>query len=197
MQEMEETWVWSLGREDPLEEGMATHSSVLAWRIPWIDEPGGLPSMGSQGVRRDWSNLAHSTVPHSVLEMAWGQEQMGYNERKFMGWQSSGRSRQVGRKKPRGRSPRLSFKKKFYWCAVASECCVNFCCTGEWLSYTHIYTFSYSFPFGFITDTEYSSLWSTVGPCCPSILYILLCTIILCLWVWGSGASLGDIRNVS
>jgi len=39
-----------LGREDPWEEGMATHSTILAWRIPWTEEPGGLPSMGSQRV---------------------------------------------------------------------------------------------------------------------------------------------------
>ena len=45
-----EMWVPSLGREDPLEEEMATHSSVLAWRVPWAEEPGGLQSMGSQGV---------------------------------------------------------------------------------------------------------------------------------------------------
>ena len=45
---MQETWVRSLGREDPLEKGMATHSGILAWRIPWIEEPGRLPSMGSQ-----------------------------------------------------------------------------------------------------------------------------------------------------
>ena len=45
-----ETWVRSLGREDPLEEGMATHSSILAQRIPWTEEPGGLQSMGSQRV---------------------------------------------------------------------------------------------------------------------------------------------------
>ena len=43
---MWETWVRFLGREDPLEEGMATHSSVLAWKIPWTEEPGGLQSMG-------------------------------------------------------------------------------------------------------------------------------------------------------
>ena len=43
----EGTWVQSLGQEDPLEEGMATHSSVLAWRFPWAEEPGGLQSMGS------------------------------------------------------------------------------------------------------------------------------------------------------
>ena len=47
---MPETWVRSLGWEDPLEEGMATHSSILAWRIPWTEEPGGLQSMGSQRV---------------------------------------------------------------------------------------------------------------------------------------------------
>ena len=44
---MQETWVLSLGREDPLEEEMATHSSVLAWRIPGTEEPGGLQSVGS------------------------------------------------------------------------------------------------------------------------------------------------------
>ena len=45
--------VGSLGREDPLEEGMATHSSILAWRIPWTEEAGGLHSMGSQTVGHD------------------------------------------------------------------------------------------------------------------------------------------------
>ena len=48
-----ETWVRSLGWEDPLEKGMATLSSVLAWRIPWTEEPGGLQSMGSQRVGHD------------------------------------------------------------------------------------------------------------------------------------------------
>ena len=48
---MQETQVQSLGWEDPLEKGMATHSSVLAWRIPWIEESGGLQSMGSQRVK--------------------------------------------------------------------------------------------------------------------------------------------------
>ena len=47
---MQETWVPSLGQEDPLEKGMATHSSIFAWRIPWTEEPGGLPSMGTQRV---------------------------------------------------------------------------------------------------------------------------------------------------
>ena len=47
---MQETWVGSLGWEDPLEKGMATHSSILAWRIPWTGEPSGLQSMGLQRV---------------------------------------------------------------------------------------------------------------------------------------------------
>ena len=50
---MRETWVRSLGREDPLEKEMATHSSTLAWRIPWREGPGRLQSMGSQRVRHD------------------------------------------------------------------------------------------------------------------------------------------------
>ena len=50
---MRETWVRSLGWEDPLEKGMATHSRTLAWKIPWTEEPGRLQSMGSQGVRHD------------------------------------------------------------------------------------------------------------------------------------------------
>ena len=53
IQETQETWVHSLGWEDPLEEGMATYSSILAWRIPWTEEPGGLQPKGSQRVRHD------------------------------------------------------------------------------------------------------------------------------------------------
>ena len=49
---MWETWVQSLGWEDLLEEGLATQSSILAWRIPWVEEPGGLQSMGSQSQTR-------------------------------------------------------------------------------------------------------------------------------------------------
>ena len=51
---MQETWVRSLGWEDPLEKGMATYSSILAWRISWTEEPGGLQSRGSQIVVHDW-----------------------------------------------------------------------------------------------------------------------------------------------
>ena len=53
---MWETWVQSLGQEDPLEEGMGIHSGILAWRIPWTEEPGGLLSIGSQRAGHDGSN---------------------------------------------------------------------------------------------------------------------------------------------
>ena len=56
---MQETWVQSLGWEDPLEKEMATHSSIPAWRVPWTEEPGGLQSMGLQRVRHD---LATNTL---------------------------------------------------------------------------------------------------------------------------------------
>ena len=55
---MQEMQIRSLGGEDPLEEGMKTHSSILSWRIPWTEEPGGLQSIGSQRVGHNWSNLA-------------------------------------------------------------------------------------------------------------------------------------------
>ena len=53
---MRESWVRSLGQEDPLEKEMATHSSILAWRSPWTEDPGGLQSTGSQKVRHDWAS---------------------------------------------------------------------------------------------------------------------------------------------
>ena len=62
---MRETWVWSLDREDLLEKEMAAHSSILAWRIPWTEEPGGLQSTGLQRAGHDW---ATSLV---LEEMGW------------------------------------------------------------------------------------------------------------------------------
>ena len=59
----QETWVPSLGQEDPLEKGMTTHSSILAWEIAWTEEPGGLWSIGSQRVRHDQeTNNTKSTI---------------------------------------------------------------------------------------------------------------------------------------
>ena len=57
-QELQVMWVWSLGWEDPLEEGPATHWSILAWRIPWIEEPGRLQSIESQRVGHHWRDWA-------------------------------------------------------------------------------------------------------------------------------------------
>ena len=62
---MRETWVQSLGQEDPLEKEMATHSSTLAWRIPWTEEPGRLQSTGSQRVGHDW------VTSLSIVGMKW------------------------------------------------------------------------------------------------------------------------------
>ena len=67
MKDPREMWVRSLGREDPLEEGMATHSSNLAWRIPWTEEPGRLQSMGSQRIGHDWNGLAHTQATQGFL----------------------------------------------------------------------------------------------------------------------------------
>ena len=61
---MWETWVQSLGWVDSLEEEMATHSSILAWRIPWTEEPGGLQSMGSQRIRHDWATSLSLSLGH-------------------------------------------------------------------------------------------------------------------------------------
>ena len=62
-----ETQVQSLGQEDPLEKGMAIHSSILAWRIQWTEEPGGLQSMGSQRIGHDW---ATNTYKHTLASQS-------------------------------------------------------------------------------------------------------------------------------
>ena len=68
---MQETWVRSLGQQDPLENKMATHSSILAWTIPWTEEPGGLQSMGSQSWTR-LSNFSYSlaVIQHELMEFS-------------------------------------------------------------------------------------------------------------------------------
>ena len=68
---MWETRVWFLGWEDPPEKGMATHSSVLAWRIPWTEEPGELQSIESQRIGHDWVTNTHThthTHTHTYLQ---------------------------------------------------------------------------------------------------------------------------------
>ena len=75
VQEMQERWVWSLGQEDLLEKEMATHSSILVWRTPWTEEPGGLQSRGSQRVRHDWAR-SHTCL-YSVLVTHWPCQMQG------------------------------------------------------------------------------------------------------------------------
>ena len=65
---MQETRVQSLGREDPLEKEMATHSSILAWRIPWTEEPGWLQSMGLKRVGHNWVTNTFSKVLGAVID---------------------------------------------------------------------------------------------------------------------------------
>ena len=69
--EMQETQVQSLGREDPLEKEMATHSNTLAWKIPWTEEAGRLLSMGSQRVSHDWA----TALLHSKKEAVWPKQE--------------------------------------------------------------------------------------------------------------------------
>ena len=75
---MQGTWIWSLGQEDPLEKGMVIHYSILPWRIPWTEEPGGLESMESQTVGQDWAQHTHSHTRVTeegglwLLEQRWG-----------------------------------------------------------------------------------------------------------------------------
>ena len=87
MQEPQETGVQSLGQEDPLEEGMATHSSILAWRIPWTEEPGGLWFIGSQRVEHDWSDWAsthglqrvYDALPEIASKSLWLSTQVNFS----------------------------------------------------------------------------------------------------------------------
>ena len=67
---MRETWVRSLSREDPLEKEMATHSSILAWGIPWMEEPGGLQSMGLQRVGHHWGTSLSQSFLHCLLTLS-------------------------------------------------------------------------------------------------------------------------------
>ena len=64
---MQEMWIPSLGQENPLEKEMATHSSILAWKIPWTEKPSGLQSMGLQRVRRDLATKQQQTMTEEMV----------------------------------------------------------------------------------------------------------------------------------
>ena len=86
MQETQEMKVWTLDWEDTLEEEMATHYSILAWRILWTEEPGGLQSMGSQSVRHDWAHTHTHTHTHTSIWAAITNmiEWVAYKQHKFI-----------------------------------------------------------------------------------------------------------------
>ena len=83
LQEIQGTWVWSLGWEDPLEEEMATHSSILAWKIAWPQKPGGLQSMGSQRVGHGWAQLSTVHGSEAQISFVWIIWWNGILENKF------------------------------------------------------------------------------------------------------------------
>ena len=72
---MQKASVRSLGWEDPLKEGMAIHSSILAWRIPWTEEPGRLQSMGSQRVGHDWATKHRAAQEKRIIKRPLGENQ--------------------------------------------------------------------------------------------------------------------------
>ena len=74
---MQETWVWSLDRDDSLKKEIATHSGILAWRIPWTEEPGELQFMGQQRVRHNWATNTHSFT-HWFIKSGMGFEMLHF-----------------------------------------------------------------------------------------------------------------------
>ena len=86
---MQETQVQSLGREDPLENGMATHSSILVWRIPWIEEPGGPQSTGSQTAGYDWVTSTVTALFFTRLEPHCPEYKQGKRRKYQTTWPAS------------------------------------------------------------------------------------------------------------
>ena len=82
---MWETWVWCLGRKDPLEKGMATYSSILAWRIPWMEDPGGLQSMGSRRVNMMRNQHFHTFMRYSEWPGNWNSSKFFHLKKLYLG----------------------------------------------------------------------------------------------------------------
>ena len=85
---MQETWVGSLGLEDPLEKEMATHSSILAWRIPWTEEPGVLQSTGLQRVGHNWAT-SHVYTKLLCLIKPWERTYKKKTKRRRRNWKTN------------------------------------------------------------------------------------------------------------
>ena len=112
---MQETWVWSLGREDALEKGKATHCSILAWRIPWTEEPGGLQSMGSRRVRHNWTTNTTNRSLHATKVNRWRLNKWTKMEISII----------------------LFFNFHFFisWRLITLQYCSGFCHTLTWISH--------------------------------------------------------------
>ena len=140
IQKMQETpRVWSLGWEDPLEEGMATHSSILAWRLPRTGRPGGLQSIASHTVRHD-CDLAHShkysskALVHHILSEVCVDEATASVDHPLCHLPEEGDTRDVAK-------ATTLFKINFYWSIVDLQCCVSLCSIAKWISYINIHSF--------------------------------------------------------
>ena len=157
-----ETWVWSLGQEDPLVKEMAAHSSVLAWKIPWTEEPGRLQSMGLQRLGYDWATSLTYLTPCGqtyVLLTTSSPLQAPVNwthSYHILRWQSqNGHSLYVPSHSAQGCAyfgpslgmpfPTLISAYKnlpsflVNWRIIALQCCVGFCYTGISHNYIYIY----------------------------------------------------------
>ena len=107
---MQETWVLSLSWEDPLEKGMATRSSILAWRIPWTEEPGRLQSMGSQRVGHDWVTFILHFHTLGGWDVPWTIEAAILGQLAWLGWWSViGWLNRRGREKQKAAQQSLGF----------------------------------------------------------------------------------------
>ena len=118
---MQEIWVQSLGWEVPLEKGMVTHSSILAWKIPWIEEPGKLQSMGLQRVRHDWATNTFTFIPEA-WGLTWGPWE-GHREEGLWAFTCV----VVGREKMQGWGWRSFFHKSVLWKLSGTNRFVSLC----------------------------------------------------------------------
>ena len=156
---MRETWVWSLGREDPWEKEMATHSSILAWEIPWMEEPGDLQPTGSQRVRHDWA----TSLSLSLTSLG-----------NFI---SSKRLLCISNQLPRSLQKFAKASRDLF---IFTAVCllynvVSFRHIAKWISYVCTYIPAFwgvSFPIRLPQSTEQSSLCYTIG---SHIIYFMRC----------------------
>ena len=197
---MWETSVRSLGWEDPLEEGMATYSSILAWRMPMTEEPGGLQSTGLQRVRHNWvtkhitaymyaaaakSLQSCQTLRNPTDGSPPGSPVPGILKARTLEWVAIFFSN-AWKWKLKGKSLSPVWLFPTTWTAAhQAPPSMGFPRQEYWsglplpsLAYMYTYTyilFHFLFHDGLLQDTEYNSLCYTLGPCCLSILYITVC----------------------